>query len=316
VLEVVAVVSQRSAGQAAATLAREAPELAATAVADGQLTRAVERAGGADVVLLATDGHLEDLEDQIVEAFDCGLSVVCIGEESIYPGAVDPEAARRLEQRALDRGVAMVGTGANPGFVMDYLPIVLTASVWRWDRIMVRRASDLSAYGETVQRSMGIGLDPRAFDEALKAGQVKGHVGFELSLALIGRSLGLELAIVEESCRPIIRDEPTTVDGETFAPGTVVGVDHACRASSPYGRTVTLEHPQRLGRASGEPPMEDLIEVEGDPSVRLRIPDGLDGGAATVALMLNLIPALLEAEPGLHTIASLPLRAGGARRAD
>jgi 2,4-diaminopentanoate dehydrogenase len=309
-LEVAAVVSRRSARRAEEAIAAAAPELAGAIPADDDLTRAVERAGGADVVLLATDRHLSELEPQLLEAFDCGLSVVCIGEEALHPRRIDPVRARRIEERAIERGVGMVGTGANPGFLMDCLPAALTAPLRHWSHLRVRRASELSAYGDTVLRSMGIGLSVAEFDAELAAGRVEGHVGFELSLAVIGDALGVELAITEERCRPIVRDVTTELAGRSFGPGRVIGVDHSCQAASEDGRSVTLEHPQRLGRADDEPPMEDLVAIEGDPPVTLRIPGGLDGGAATVALMLNLVPAILAAEPGVHTVATLPLRAG------
>ncbi|MBB4661393.1 hypothetical protein [Conexibacter arvalis] len=305
-LAVAGVVSQRSAAHAAATLAREAPG-AAGAVAGDDLAGVVARCGGADVVLLATHGHLVDLEAQLTAAFELGLRVVCIGEDAIYPAAVDAELARRLERLAQRRGVAMVGTGANPGYVMDWLPMVLTAATAGWTSIRVRRASSLAPFGETVLRSMGVGLSPEQFGAAAARGEIDGHVGYGASVAFLAAGLGVPLEIVDDVCEPIVRERPTELDGHSHPGGVVVGVDQRCRAVAPTGQTVTLEHPQRLGRLEGEEPLHDLIEIDGGELLRARISPALDGGIATVALMINLIPALVNAEPGIHTIASLPL---------
>ncbi|MDO8211978.1 hypothetical protein [Conexibacter sp. CPCC 206217] len=314
-LAVAGVVSQRSAEQAAATLAREAPAVAGSAVAGDDLAEVVARAGGADVVLLATHGHLVDLEAQLAAAFELGLRVVCIGEDAIYPEAVDAALARRLEQLAKRHETAMVGTGANPGYVMDFLPMVLTAATAGWTSIRVRRASSLAPFGETVLRSMGIGLSPEQFAAAASRGEIDGHVGYDVSVAFLAAALGVPLQITDNVSEPIVREGPTELDGHSYPGGVVVGVDQRCRAVAPTGQTVTLEHPQRIGRLDGEEPLHDLIEIDGGELLRARISPALDGGIATVALMINLIPALVKAEPGIHTIASLPLTSSHAPRA-
>ncbi|MDO8199852.1 hypothetical protein Q5424_14095 [Conexibacter sp. JD483] len=306
-LAVAGVVSQRSAERAAAALAREAPGAVDSAVAGDDLAEVVARAGGADVVLLATHGHLVDLEAPLAAAFELGLRVVCIGEDAIYPQAVDAELAARLETLAKRRAVAMVGTGANPGYVMDYLPMVLTAVTTGWSSIRVRRASSLAPFGETVLRSMGVGLTPEQFAAAAERGEIDGHVGYDASVAFLAAGLGVSLEIVDNVCEPIVRDRPTELDGHSYPGGVVVGVEQRCRAVAATGQSVILEHPQRLGRLDGEEPLHDLIELDGGDLLRARISPALDGGVATVALMINLIPALMRAEPGIHTIASLPL---------
>lgn len=304
--EIAAVVASRGAERAEAALAEVAPELAGVVPATGDLQSAFTAAGGADVVLLATAARLDELRTPILEACELGLHVVCIGEDLTYPMWVDAAVAAEIDAAARMSGVCVVGTGVNPGYLMDFLPLVLTAPIRRLRAIYARRVSDLSEYGETVTAGLGIGLTLEAFDEAVALGRV-GHVGFEGSVAFIAERLGIAFEITAHDIQPITRTLPTFVAGRELAPGVVIGVTHRCEAISSAGQTIVLEHPQRAGPSEGEEEPHDLIEIDGEPPIRFRISPGLDGGAATVSLLLNVASAAASAPPGLQTMATISL---------
>ncbi|MFN8232222.1 MAG: hypothetical protein U0V56_01645 [Actinomycetota bacterium] len=280
---------------------------ASTVVAGVSLDEVVAAAGGADVVVLATQAHVRELEEQITAACRAGLHVVCIGEEVLHPSSADAGIGQRLLDEAIANGVSVLGTGINPGYLMDALPLVLTAPTRRWSRLHARRVSDLSHYGWTVLRGLGIGLTPEGFKTAKTEGNVSGHLGFRQSVAIIGEASGLQLTVEEDSAEPIVRSVPTPFANELVAPGVVIGVMQRCIATSTEGHTVSLEHPQRIGTADAEEPFGDMVVIDGDPPIRFEISPGIDGAQATVALMLNLAPVLEGLPPGLHSTIDAPL---------
>ena len=312
--EVAGVISARSPDHARDVLRESGGDSGAVAIAR-DLAELVAVGVRADVVVLATGAHVREFEQQVLASFRAGLCVVGIGEELLHPASAYADGARRLMQAAVRHGVAAVGTGVNPGFLMDTLPLVLTAPTRRWSRLHARRVSDLSSYGWTVLQGLGVGLGPAEFDDARVAGRVGGHLGFPESVAVIGEGLDIPLSIVENSFAPIVRGRPTSFRGETIAAGLVVGVYQRCVARSAQGHSVALEHPQRIGTLlEEEEPFGDLIEIEGEPSLRLRISPAIDGAEATIALMLNAVPGVLQLSPGLHAASDMPLASLGSAR--
>ena len=313
--QVVGVISTRSTDRARQVVSECEAEDSDEIRVGSVLADVVGGRGDADVVVLATNARVLDLEEQIAQACALGLHVVCIGEESLHPFSADPEVAQRLNDVAVRNAAVVVGTGANPGFMMDALPLLLTAPTRRWSRLYVRRLSDLSSYGGSVLKALGIGLSLADFDAAHRAGTVAGHLGFEQSIAVLADGLGIGLEIDEMAVEPILRDVATPLAAERIGPGLVVGVSQRCVARSQAGHTVVLEHPQRIGTLpTDEEAFGDLIQIDGEPRVSFRVEPGIDGGAATVALMLNLIPGLDSLRPGLHPTSDVPIGPLGAAR--
>jgi 2,4-diaminopentanoate dehydrogenase len=312
--EVAGIISARSRDRGREVLAGCGREHDATMV--GRDLAEVTASGvRADVVILATQAHVRELEEQITAACRSGMHVVCIGEEALHPASADDGVSERLQREAVRNHVAVVGTGVNPGFLMDTLPLVLTAPTRRWKRLHARRVSDLSYYGWTVLQGLGIGLLPADFERAREGGGVAGHLGFPQSIAVIAEGLGIDLSIVENSFEPIVRDAATQLGEDELAPGEVIGVSQRCVAVSNAGHEVILEHPQRIGTyGESEEPFGDLIEIDGEPPLRFRIEPGIDGGGATVALMLNAVPGVFDLQPGLHPASDIPIAALGRSR--
>jgi hypothetical protein len=305
---VAGVVSVRGAARAEEALAEAAPQLIGSVAVGGDLADVVAQSGGADVVLLATSARIDEFKPQMLAACRLGLHVVCIGEDATYPHAVDADAAVEIDEVARAHGVCVIGTGVNPGYVMDFLALLLTAPIRCWKSIHVRRVSDLSDYGETVLHALGVGLTREEFATAVSSGEV-GHVGFHGSVAFLADGLGVSAEVVRDEAVPITRDVTTTLHGRELPAGVVVGVSQQCEAITAEGQRIVLEHPQRAGTYPGEEEPHDFVEIDGEPGLRLRVSPGLDGAAATVGLLVNLAHVVVEAPPGFQTMASVPLAA-------
>jgi 4-hydroxy-tetrahydrodipicolinate reductase len=268
------------------------------------------------VVLQATCSRLAEAEAEIVAAIDHGAHVVSIAEELAWPAATDRAWATRIGRRAAERGVAVLGAGVNPGFVLDLLPIVLSGVCAEVEAITATRVSDLAPYGPSVLRSQGVGLSREAFEKGVAAGSVVGHVGFPASMAMIAAALGWEIERVEEARAPIVARVRRQARFATVEPGAVAGCLHRAVAFRAGRPAITLIHPQQVCPEAEGIETGDTLEIAGRPPLCVSIRPEIPGGVATVALAVNAIPRVLAAPPGLRSITELPPLAampGGAR---
>jgi 4-hydroxy-tetrahydrodipicolinate reductase len=113
-----------------------------------------------------------------------------------YPAGTSPQLADTLHRLAVADGVAVLGTGINPG----------TGVCAHIESITATREKDLSPYGPTVPKSQGVGLTPKAFQRGLEDGTVVGHVGFPQSLHMIADAMGWHLGRIDEKRAPIIAE--------------------------------------------------------------------------------------------------------------
>jgi len=282
----------------------------------GDLARSIEEVRP-DVAVQATCSRLADAVPEITSLARRGVHVISIAEEMAYPAARDPRVAEDIDRLSTAQGAVVLGTGVNPGFVLDLLVIALTGACAEVESITARRVNDLSPYGPTVLASQGVGLSPQAFRDGLEAGTVVGHVGFAESIHMIAAALGWELERFEETREPIVSRVRRETAFATVEPGQVAGCLHtavAYRAGSPV---ITLIHPQQVHPHLQGVETGDAIEIAGTPNVRLAGSPEIPGGEATTALAVNMIPHVLNAAPGLHSMADLPVPAavlGDARR--
>jgi 4-hydroxy-tetrahydrodipicolinate reductase len=252
---------------------------------------------------------VDEARAEIEACVACGVDVVSIAEEMAWPWAGSPEAAARLDALARSGGATVLGTGVNPGFVLDLLVIALTGVCADVTSITATRVNDLSPYGPTVLRTQGVGLTPEAFADGVAAGTVVGHMGFPESVAMIAATLGWEIDEVEQTREPIIAGTQRVTPFVTVEPGMVAGCRHIAVGRRDGRALVTLVHPQQVcpeveGLATG-----DTIEIDGTPAVRLSGSPEIPGGIATAALAVNVIPHVLLAPPGLTSMAGLPVPA-------
>ena len=270
-----------------------------------------------DVAIQTTCSRLADALPEISTLVRSSINVISIAEEMAYPAASSPALAAELHRLALKHRVAVLGTGINPGFVLDLLVITLTGVCSDIQSITARRINDLSPYGPSVLASQGVGLTPEAFRSGLEDGSIVGHFGFPQSIHMIADALGWEIERIEESREAIISKVRRETACVTVAPGSVAGCMHTAVAYRRDKPVISLIHPQQV-----QPHLEgvetgDVIEIHGTPHVRLAGSPEIPGGVGTIALAVNLIPQVLNAAPGLHTMADLPVPAamlGDARR--
>ncbi|MBF0249982.1 MAG: NADP-binding protein [Alphaproteobacteria bacterium] len=262
-----------------------------------------------DIAIQATCSTLADAWDELTVLMHNGVSVVSIAEEMAYPACVSPNLARELDTLAREHGVAVLGTGVNPGFVLDTLVIALTAVCKTVRSVTATRVNDLSPYGPTVLNSQGVGLTPEAFAAGVANGTVVGHVGFPQSCHLIAHALGWTLERIDETREPIVSSVHRETAHVTVKPGQVAGCRHTATAYATGRAVITLVHPQQvLPHLEGVETCDDII-LDADPPVHLSGRPEIPGGEATVAIAVNSIPNILNARPGLYTMADLPLPA-------
>lgn len=261
------------------------------------------------LAIQATCSRLSDAVDEISTLLQHGVNVISIAEEMAWPSASSPSMAQRLHQQALDNGVSLLGTGVNPGFVLDLLVITLSGVCADIQSITARRVNDLSPYGPSVLNTQGVGLDPEAFRQGLETGTVVGHFGFHESIQMIAAALGWEIDAMEEARKPIISTVRRTTPFVTVEPGQVAGCHHTAVAFRQGKPVITLIHPQQIHPHLEGIETGDEIVIKGKPDLRLSGSPEIPGGEATVALAVNVIPRLLNAAPGLYSMADLPVPA-------
>jgi 4-hydroxy-tetrahydrodipicolinate reductase len=269
------------------------------------------------VAIQTTCSRVADAAAEISPLVRHGIHVISIAEEMAFPACASPALADELNRLAIANKVSILGTGINPGFVLDLLAIALTGVCANVESIIAARVNDLSPYGPTVLRSQGVGLWPEEFHRGLKDGSVVGHIGFPQSIHMIAGTLGWEIARISESRDPIIARVPRETPFVKVAPGQVAGCLHTAIAYCKEKPVITLTHPQQIHPQLEGVETGDTIEICGIPNVHLAGSPEIPGGTATIALAVNMIPRVLNARPGLHTMAELPVPAamlGDARR--
>lgn len=261
------------------------------------------------VAIQATGSRLADTVPEIATLVRHGVPVVSIAEEMAHPAATAPAIADELHRLAVAHGVAVVGTGINPGFVLDLLVITLTGVCAEVRSISATRVNDLSPYGPSVLSSQGVGLTPAAFRAGLETGTVVGHVGFVQSIHIIADALGWSIERVEERREAIVSTVHRETPFVTVAPGAVAGCLHTATAYRDGAAVITLVHPQQIHPACEGVATGDRIEIDGTPPVRLAGSPEIPGGVGTIALAVNMIPRVQAAAPGLYTMRDLPVPA-------
>jgi 4-hydroxy-tetrahydrodipicolinate reductase len=280
------------------------------------LAALIERAQP-DIAIQATCSRVADAMAEITTLVRHGVHVISIAEQMAYPACSSPAFADELHWLAVSEGVSVLGTGINPGFVLDLLVVTLSAVCADIESVTAARSNDLSPYGPSVLASQGVGLSPKAFAQGISDGTVVGHLGFPESMYLIATALGWDIERIEQSREPIVSRVRRETPSVTVQPGQVAGCHHRAVAYCAGRTVITLDHPQQVHPQLEGVETGDRIEIHGSPNVCLSGSPEIPGGQATVALAVNMIPRVMNAPPGLHTMLDLPVPAallGDARR--
>lgn len=258
------------------------------------------------VAIHATCSRLTDARDEISTLLREGVDVISIAEEIAYPKATSPVLAEELSRLAMANNATLIGTGINPGFILDLLVVTLTGVCIDVHAITARRINDLSPYGPSVLSSQGVGLTPETFRQGCADGTIVGHVGFEQSIQMIADAVGWVIERIEQTRKPIVSTVRRETPFVTVLPGQTAGCLHSAVAYRDGKPVINLIHPQQVHPQLEGVETGDDIEITGTPNVRLAGSPEIPGGLATCALAVNMIPAVLNAEPGLRCMTDLP----------
>lgn len=260
-----------------------------------------------DICLCATDSFTKNAFPRLKYVLEKKINVISTAEEMAYPKANNPELAEELDRIARENGVTILGTGINPGLIMDLLVVCLTGCMTDVTHIEAKRINSLSPFGPAVMEEQGVGLKENEFLDKVGSGELAGHVGFRESVNMIADALGWKLDNFSQQMAPII----TSVDRKSphgfAASGDVAGVNMTGQGFVDGSVKIDMIHPQQI-----EPELEgtytgDYITIKGTPEVNMSIKPEVDGGLGTIAMVVNMIPHVINATPGLKTMIDLPV---------
>ncbi|MEN2974403.1 MAG: dihydrodipicolinate reductase [Candidatus Caldarchaeales archaeon] len=251
-----------------------------------------------DVVLHATGSYLDKVYSQILNAVEVGADVISTCETLSYPYYRYPEITRKLDEEAKRQGSTILGTGINPGFLLDLLPAIMTTPCIRVERVTARRVLEASKRRESFRKKIGVGMNLSGFEEMIRRGEITGHVGYAESVCLLAEALNIKLDKVEERQDPVLAQKDIGLDGIVVEKNRVRGI-HGYGIGYRDGKEIIRIEFEALVGAEGE---FEEITIEGEPKICWRSSFGVPGDVATVGVVLNYIPIVLEAEPGVVTI--------------
>lgn len=255
-----------------------------------------------DCVLHTTGSYLDRVFPQLELTIRAGCNVVSTCEELAYPAAGHPELAARLDALAREHGVTVLGTGVNPGYVMDTLPVFFSGVAQAVTAVRVERVQNASTRRKPLQEKIGSGKTVEEFQQLVAAGTVR-HVGLRESAYLIAHGLGWTIERYEERIEPVIAERRIVTQYFTVEPGRVCGVDQLGRTLVDGVERITLH----LRMYLDADPAYDRVLLEGPTPLELVIPGGLQGDRATTAIALNAVPRVVAHAPGLVTMVDVPI---------
>ena len=255
----------------------------------------------ADVVMHTTASYFDLFKNQILEILDGGLDVVSTSEELSFPWLANDQHGKEIDAAAKRAGKSVMGTGVNPGFLMDSLPLFLTSICQAVSGISVARRINASTRRGPFQAKIGSGMSVDAFNKKMAEGRM-GHVGLPESMGMLFDTLGRKLAKYEASVEPVVADVLTKTAHFEVQPGMVKGLHQAAHGYTEDGKFATLTFTAALDlNNEGE-----TILIHGKPELEIKT-KGTNGDIATVAIAVNAIRRIHAAAPGLFTMRDLPI---------
>jgi 4-hydroxy-tetrahydrodipicolinate reductase len=255
-----------------------------------------------DVAVLCTSSSLKSVAGQFEEVLKHRVPIVTTTEEAAYPSRANRRLAARLDSAARKAKVAVLGTGVNPGFTMDALPIALTAVCERVTSIEVLRVQDARVRRLPFQQKIGAGLTREQFAHRVDAKSVR-HVGFTESISMIADAMGWRLDRVTDEIEPKMADADVASDLLSVSAGQVCGLIQRGTGFVDGGPRIRL----RLEAYLGAPESYESVLIEGSPRIHSRIDGGVHGDIATASMAVNSIPAVIDASPGFRTMRDMRL---------
>jgi 2,4-diaminopentanoate dehydrogenase len=255
-----------------------------------------------DIVVHSTSSYLENVKDELLGCIAAGCCIVSTCEELAYPFRKHPQLSAKLDAAAKEEGVALVGTGVNPGFVMDKLLLIASSVCQRVEFAKATRIVNASTRRLPLQKKIGAGMTPQEFQSQVDAGVIKHH-GLPESIAMVADGLGFALDDITETIEPVVAREAVKTDYLEVAAGQVSGVHQIARGIAAGREKVFMELQMYVGAADPA----DTVELRGEPDITMTVPGGTHGDIATAAVAVNAIPPILAAPAGLRTVRDLPV---------
>jgi 4-hydroxy-tetrahydrodipicolinate reductase len=254
-----------------------------------------------DVVFHTSVSRMKDAFPQLAPMVREGISVVSSCEELLFPRLREPALAAKLDALCRKHNARALGTGVNPGFVMDTLALCLTGVCRSVEKIEIERVVNASLRRMPLQKKIGSGLKPDEFRALFRQNKM-GHVGLVESLALVAHALKWKLGRIRETCEPVIAARDIQTEFLKVPKGLTCGIHHRAEAAA-GPRHLTLDLKMYLDAA--EP--RDAVKIFGDPPIDAVLHGGVHGDRATVAALVNAAPKVLAAKPGLLLMTDIAL---------
>ncbi|MBW7989152.1 MAG: dihydrodipicolinate reductase [Planctomycetes bacterium] len=253
-----------------------------------------------EAAIVTTVSSVVAFESQIVELAKAKLHIVSTCEELFYPWKTQPELSSRVDKICRENGVVCLGTGVNPGYLMDFLPTVLTAPCQNVKKVEVWRVQDASVRRIPFQQKIGAGLTLEEFEIKKKEGTLR-HVGLPESVDFIANRLGWKLDRNTESLEPVIAEKDINNGYKPISKGMACGVHQVGRGFIGDKEVIAL----KFKAAVGEPESYEQVHIDGEPEIKSKITGGVNGDIATCAITLNAVRSVLAASPGLKTMGDI-----------
>jgi 2,4-diaminopentanoate dehydrogenase len=260
------------------------------------------KAARPDVVVHCTSSSLKTVLPQIEEILKLKVPIVSTTEELAYPTKRNLRYAKIIHQLAKKSKVAVLGTGVNPGFVMDALPITLSGVCERLEAIRIDRVQDARIRRLPFQQKIGAGLTREQFQKKVDDGSVR-HVGLAESVSMIADAFGWKLDRITDEIQPRMATETVASEFLAVDAGFVSGIVQDGIGYRNGLPVITLHMEAYLGA----PESYDSVRITGSPALTMKIAGGVHGDIATASIVVNSLPKILEVPPGLHTMRDMPI---------
>ena len=255
----------------------------------------------ADLAVVTTVSELERIAPILKEIVSKGIDIVSTCEELSYPWTTQPELSHQIDAWAKENKASILGTGINPGFLMDFLPTAATGLCHQVESICIERIQDASFRRLPFRQKIGAGLTVEAFQDLVDQKKIR-HVGLTESMHMIAARLGWTLDRTEDTVEPAVAQSDITGDDWTVPAGHAAGVLQIGRGFQGDREVLSLIFKAAVGQADPQ----ECIHIKGNPTFDMVIPGGINGDVATCAVIANAIPVVANASPGLRTMVDLP----------
>ena len=256
---------------------------------------------GGDIVIQATGSSLPRVKEQLMSIVKAGIDVVSTCEELSYSWDKQPEISAELDALAKKNNVTVLATGVNPGFCMDLFPIVMTGVCESVEKIRVARIQDARPRRLPFQKKIGAGCTLAEFEELKASGKLR-HVGLEESAGMIAAAMGWKIDEYSETIDPIIAKQDVSSNYLTVKAGQAAGVEQIAVAKMNGKEIIRMEFQAYLGA----PESHDTVYITGTPDMEVTAKGGITGDIATASMVVNAIPRVINAPPGLLTMNDIP----------